>query len=371
MSRLYQFLGLLTCLLMLTAVALRRDGRFWGREIDADQPSVQEASNEEPAETAMFLAVEGEGAEVINTTVPGREINGYSGPTPLKIYLKDGVVIRIEPLPNQDTPDFFSVTLEKGFREQWYGKTALEALETSVTPVTNATYSSTAFIQNVQAGLTAYLAAKGGQEAPAPAVSKPPWRPTLKFFCGLLVALAAAVLPCFLKNRYCRIVQLVLNVVVLGCWCGAFVSHTLLVKYLAQGVQDWNALLPLLLLAMAFIYPLFGRRSHYCMQACPFGSLQELAGKCSRKKLRISPQWLKRLDAFRQILWAMLLMAMWCGVGFLWMDNEPFSAFLFRTAPPVALALAAGFTLLSLFVPRPYCRFVCPTGSLLKFAEQE
>jgi polyferredoxin len=64
------------------------------------------------------------------------------------------------------------------------------------------------------------------------------------------------------------------------------------------------------------------------------------------------------------------MFVMWCGVGFAWMDNEPFAAFLFRTAPPVALTLALGFTILSMFVPRPYCRFVCPTGSLIKLAEK-
>lgn len=158
---------------------------------------------------------------------------------------------------------------------------------------------------------------------------------------------------------------------VLGFWCGAFVSHTLMVKYLSQGIYGWGALLPLLLLVMAFIYPLFGHKSHYCLHACPFGSLQELAGKCSHRKLRIAPQWLKRLEIFRQLLWAMLMFVMWCGVGFAWMDNEPFAAFLFRTAPPVALTLAIVFTLLSFFVPRPYCRFVCPTGTLLKYAEKE
>ena len=85
--------------------------------------------------------------------------------------------------------------------------------------------------------------------------------------------------------------------------------------------------------------------------------------------MRISPQWLKWLEGFRQFLWAMLLFVMWCGAGFAWMDNEPFAAFLFRTAPPVALVLAGVFIILSVFVPRPYCRFVCPTGTLLKFAE--
>lgn len=363
MSKLNHFFGLLTCFLMMTAVALRHSGKLCGITPGQDVSETTAGNSQDSS------AVPEDGTIVIDTTGLGMHIQGYAGPTPLKIYLKDGRVQLIEALPNQDTPEFFSATEEEGFREHWYGKSAQEALAVAVKPVTGATYSSTAFIQNVQAGLAAYLTAQG--ETTTQPAARSPWHPNLKFICGLLVALAAAILPFFMKHRYYRIVQLTLNVVVLGFWCGAFVSHTLMVKYLSQGIHDWNALLPLLLLVMAFIYPFFGRKSHYCLHACPFGSLQELAGKCSQRKLRISPQWLKRLETLRQFLWAMLMFVMCCGTGFAWMDNEPFAAFLFRTAPPIALVLAIGFTLLSFFVPRPYCRFVCPTGTLLKYAEKE
>lgn len=372
MKKLNHLLSLLTCFLMLTAISLRRDGRFLGKEPNLAQSSGNDSTHGGALNDGTdFLKELESGSVVIDTTVLGREINGYSGPTPLKIYLRDGVVVQIEALPNQDTPEFFSATLEEGFREQWYGKDALAALQAPVKPVTGATYSSTAFIQNVRTGLSTYLAMResAAVESRSPVLSV--WRPSLKFICGLVVALAAAILPFFLKHRYYRIVQLALNVIVLGCWCGAFVSHTLVVKYLAQGVQDWNGLLPLILLVMAFVYPFFGRKSHYCMQACPFGSLQELVGQCTKKKLPLPVKWLKYLEAFRQVLWTLLLLIMWCGVGFAWMDNEPFAAFLFRTAPPIAMTLAVLFTVLSFFVSRPYCRLVCPTGSLLKFAADE
>ena len=338
MNKFNHLLSLLTCLLMMTAVALRRNGMFYGIT-----PG-QDAHEDTAGNSQDFLAVQEDGTVIIDTTGLGAHIQGYAGPTPLKIYLKDGRVQRIEALPNQDTPEFFDATEENGFREQWHGKSAREALAVEVKPVTGATYSSTAFIQNVQAGLAAYLAAQG--ETTTQSTARSTWRPSLKFLCALLVALAAAILPFFLKHRYYRIAQLTLNVVVLGFWCGAFVSHTLMVKYLSQGIHGWSALLPLLLLVMAFIYPFFGRKSHYCLHACPFGSLQELAGNCSQRKLRISPQWLKRLETLRQFLWALLMFVMFCGTGFAWMDNEPFAAFLLRTAPPAALALAIGFTLL-------------------------
>lgn len=63
------------------------------------------------------------------------------------------------------------------------------------------------------------------------------------------------------------------------------------------------------------------------------------------------------------------MILMLTGVSFEWMDYEVFSAFIFRSAATVVIIMAVTFVLLAIFVPRPYCRFVCPTGTLLKLAE--
>ena len=159
-------LSLLTAMLLLATIALRRDGRLLGHSPVPDAPGPTAADG------TAFLENRADGTVVINTAIPGAGINGYMGPTPLYIHLKDGQVTLIEAQPNQDTPEFFSATLEDGFREKWYGKTPREALAVSARPVTGATYSSTAFIQNVQVGLAAYLSAQGeSAEAPAAAMS--------------------------------------------------------------------------------------------------------------------------------------------------------------------------------------------------------
>ena len=125
MSKLNPFLSLVTCLLMMTAVALRHSGKLCG--ITPGRP----ASAEPLVDSTDFIAIQEDGTAVIDTTTPGAPIHGYAGPTPLKIYLKDGRVQLIEALPNQDTPEFFSATAEDGFREQWYGKTVEQAAATA------------------------------------------------------------------------------------------------------------------------------------------------------------------------------------------------------------------------------------------------
>ena len=76
-----------------------------------------------------------------------------------------------------------------------------------------------------------------------------------------------------------------------------------------------------------------------------------------------------QLDLFRRILWAVLMVLLVTGAWAAWMNYEIFVAFIIQSASWVVLALAALFMVLAIWVPRPYCRFVCPTGTLFKHAQ--
>ena len=80
----------------------------------------------------------------------------------------------------------------------------------------------------------------------------------------------------------------------------------------------------------------------------------------------MSPTLIRRLNFFRELLFAVLMVLMATGVFAEWADYELFTAFAFQSASIVVIVLAVVFVVLSVFVPRPYCRFVCPTGSLFK-----
>lgn len=188
---------------------------------------------------------------------------------------------------------------------------------------------------------------------------------------ALGVLLLAAVVPLFSKSRAWRTVQLALDVAVLGVWNGLFLSTARLVGWAGASLPDDAArsAASLLMIAMAFLYPLFGRASHYCLHACPYGAAQELAHRLPVPKWRMPPRWVRALTTFRRVLWAALMLALWCGPFAAWTGWELFGAFAWRAVPPLVVALAIVFLALAVFVPRPYCRFLCPTGTLLKLAE--
>ena len=115
--------------------------------------------------SALFLAFSPEepvirhkdGMVMVNTTTLCAKYEGYNGPTPLVIYLKDKKVVKVEALPNKETPQYFLLLEDEKFFSRWNGLTASEAAELEVDTVSGATWSSDAVIHNVRKGLIYYL----------------------------------------------------------------------------------------------------------------------------------------------------------------------------------------------------------------------
>ena len=371
-----RLLSLVVVVLILAAAAILRDGRILGHDL--------REAHEAKALKNDTLEVTPDGAFVVNTKPLAKDVQGYGGPVPLKIHIKDGRVAAVEAEPNAESPDFFNRAKE--LLNHWQNKSVDEALAEEVDAVSGATFSSRAIIANMQRGL-AYaqkrgqwsedgsvgalgtsaplIVGSGGNSVGALETSAPP-------MVALIVVMLGAVVPLFYNNRRLHLVQLAVNVVVLGLWTGTFVSYTLFLRIFAGGVS-LSAIgafaAPLLMLIVALIYPLAGRSGHYCANICPFGSAQELAGKLSRRKLRITPRVLKLLSVLRNLLWGVLMALLLTGTCTAWIDYELFTAFLYSSASVWVTVLAALFLVLSVWVPRPYCRFVCPTGALIKSVE--
>lgn len=363
-------LSLVVVVLILSAAAIVRDGRIFG--IDLRHAHTMTDAVALGNDT---MSVHPDGTIVVNTRLLAKDVQGYGGPVPLRIRVsKGGVVDSIVAEPNAETPDFFNHA--STLFGQWQGKTVDEAMAEEVDAVTGATFSSRAIIANVQRGL-AYAKqhaalgnapdATGSVDVSGASASSGGF--TLGGIVALIVVLMGAVVPLFVKNRRWHYVQLSLNVIVLGLWTGTFVSYTLLMRLFSGGVSLatlGTLAAPLLMVLVAMLYPLAGRPGHYCAHVCPFGSAQELAGKLTRRKPRLSPRLNRALNVFRNVLWGVLMVLMLTATWTAWMDYELFTAFLYTSASVWVIAIAVLFLVLSIWVPRPYCRFVCPTGSLLR-----
>ena len=94
------------------------------------------------------------GMTVINTTELTHDVKGYQSPTPVKIFIKQNKVVRVEALPNQEPPKFFDRA--KAILTFWDGKAVSQAVKEAPDAVTGATLSSEALKKNVRVGLEHY-----------------------------------------------------------------------------------------------------------------------------------------------------------------------------------------------------------------------
>lgn len=346
-----QFISFIVCFLLMAVVATSRSGHLFGINTKGEEDNIE------------ALQVGQDGILTVNTTPLSQNIIGYVGPTPVEIIVEEGKIKRIKALPNRETPEFLGSVLNSDLFDQFYGKTLEEASQLHVDAVSGATITSTALIQNIKTGIAYAL------DAPVKKNESFNQKLDFKFFLIIFVILAAAILPFFFKNKVYRNIQLIINVVILGFWGGTFISYTIMTSLMTNGIKSWLMIPVMLMIVTAFIYPFFGKKNYYCLWICPYGSLQELVGKCIKYKIRISARGARILTRIREALWGCLMFVMMTGLWFEWMDWEPFAAFFFNDVSPIALGIAVVFILISLFFQRPYCRFVCPTGTLFKISE--
>lgn len=85
---------------------------------------------------------------------PADEIMTRKGATPVLIHIEKNKVVKVEALPNRETPKFFARA--KAVLQQFEGLTVAKAQKAEVDGVSGATFSSNALTKNVKLGLEYY-----------------------------------------------------------------------------------------------------------------------------------------------------------------------------------------------------------------------
>lgn len=111
----------------------------------------------------------------------------------------------------------------------------------------------------------------------------------------------------------------------------------------------------------------------FCGWLCPFGTFQEFIGKLGR---RIFPRLYNRVPrradrALRYVRYGVLaaIVILTARVGKLVFESfDPYAALmniLVGEVPVLALAVLGAIAVASLFIERPFCRYLCPFGAVL------
>jgi len=189
------------------------------------------------------------------------------------------------------------------------------------------------------------------------------------FLISAIIGLAG--LAFFTKLTALRWASLAATMVGLGWIDGGFlsISHVTGLIWVGPSAILRDPALMLMVAVTLLTVLIWGRV--FCGYLCPFGALQDFITRVTPKRFhRVMPRRVHRVlwNAKYVILAAILGLAI-AGVPVsLYQYVEPFGT-VFFLSPNLVLWLVAGSILVaSAFVPRFYCRYVCPLGALLGVA---
>ncbi len=207
-----------------------------------------------------------------------------------------------------------------------------------------------------------------GYEAP-PAETPPDPVPARRDYMSVALLASALGLGTYLvfekRKRQWIWALMVFSLLVFGFVRKGCICPVGAIQNVAMTSSDSSCALPLVVIAL-FLLPLalslfYGRI--FCGSVCPLGAIQDAV---LLNPLSV-PRWLEvplRTLGYLYLALAALLAA--GGAGFIICRYDPFVAFFRLSSNLNALALGGVLLIAGIFIGRPYCRFLCPYGILLR-----
>lgn len=304
---------------------------------------------------------------VVYTQDYAPNVYGYGGKVSLTIVLnQDSVIERIILNDNAEDRPFLDMVYATGLFEAWNGLSVDDALNKQVNFVSGATMSSSAVIRSME--LT--LQELSTQEVTTPKSSKATFSLKWQSILALLVMInSVLVATIFIKSKGYRKIQLWLNLVVLGVLCGSFISMNAVVSSISSGILLGANYLAGLMIILAVVMPIMTGRKFYCFYLCPLGSMQEILGGVRKSKLKLPKKVVQYGRYLPTIIWGTCLILWSLNLGLNIGGYELFSSLLIATATTPFLILLAILGVCSIFINRPYCQYICPTGCMIRYTE--
>jgi polyferredoxin len=139
-------------------------------------------------------------------------------------------------------------------------------------------------------------------------------------------------------------------------WSVQIVFLLLLIFAVRLGVPLYNKLL---IFALIFLIG-----NYYCGWICPFGTVEDLLALAGRRFIRhriVIPQKFERW--LRWLRYITLFVSLGAAAALLDARRQFFTLAAGKTLAAAALACFAVIAVLSLFMDRPFCRYICPEGA--------
>ena len=96
-----------------------------------------------------------DGTYIVNTTTLAKDVEGYAGPTPVEVHIKNNKIVKVVPLKTQDGPKYVA-KVKKEMLPKYESMNVKKGTVGDVDAVTGATFTSKAIQENVRRAVEYY-----------------------------------------------------------------------------------------------------------------------------------------------------------------------------------------------------------------------
>jgi ferredoxin len=184
---------------------------------------------------------------------------------------------------------------------------------------------------------------------------------------GVLLAALSVSSYLVLKRRSRRGIfcLMVFSLVYFGLWREGCVCSIGAIQNVVLSMFDSDYAMPatvLLFFLLPLVFTLFFGRT-FCACVCPLGAVQDLV---ALKPISVSRPLESGLRLFAWVYLAAAVLFAATGSAFVICRYDPFISFFRLSGSLNILIVGVCLLVIGVFVTRPYCRFVCPYGLLLR-----
>jgi hypothetical protein len=335
---------------------------------------VAAAIEPDPVNARQWQVRDADGAaigSILRTSPAADTILGYQGPTETLIGVdRSGRVVGIRLAKSYDNPEYVDYVREDAYFLGLFSDMSLSELAAldvelaEIEGVSGATMTSMAVANGV-------VAAAGNAVRQATRTqTRAPRRIWLTRDTGTIIVVLAGLAVALTPLRGKKTVRTgfrLLVIVYLGLINGDMVSQALIAGWAQNGVPWQSATGLVVLTTAALLVPLTSGRNAYCTHLCPHGAAQQLLKNRLPRQVRLPRKLAMALRTLPVLLLVWCVAVATVPLPFSLVDIEPFDAWVFQVAGWATMTVAVVGLTASLVVPMAYCRYGCPTGSMLKF----
>jgi uncharacterized protein with FMN-binding domain len=296
---------------------------------------------------------------------------GYGGPLKMAVAVDNtGKIFDLAIVGSKETPSYLEKVLKTDILDHIIGKTYNEeySIGNGIDAVSSATYSSRAIVEASKKG-NRFIAAKVlGFDVPKAE------KPAIKFGLAEIVLLILFAVGYFAHKKtfkYTKIARwgtMIVGLLVIGFSYNQPFTLSMINQLLLGYFPPLHShLYWYLLLGGIFLVLTIENKNPYCLWFCPFGAAQECMGLVGGAKPR-------SVGKFKNIFkWTLRAITLFAIIAALLLRNpgvtsyEIFGTLFKLTGSNFQFAILGIVLVLSMFVKRPWCNYLCPVGPVTEY----